>query len=798
MSASRIENTVIKLAVFRPWFAILLCLSIFGLGTHGLSKLEFANDIRVFFSDKNPDKLTLDAFERQFAPNKKAVVAVRVKRGHIFEPHNMAAIATIVDRAWQLPYIRKVEAITNFPDSDADGDFISVHDFVPNPYDSDAQTLLELKARAQDRIEIRDSIINDRADMTLISIVYVDEALFPQMTLEEISQSLYALVDQADAEFANLEFYVSGSVALNAAFVDASVGDMSTLVPLALVALFTVLYLALANLSAVLLIGLAMLGSAMAGLSWLALNGLALNVGTAMTPLVILCICAASAIHFLTTVLRHRVQTSQTGLLRRRMWVIAALRENFWAISFSIATTALGFAAMNFSVSPPYQQLGSAVAIGLIFSWLLVIFVLPALISLGALRGRLRKTPLQRLCELLSPNLFKHGPAAAVVLALLSAASLAGLAKLVVADDFLTYFDQSHRFRRDSDVIEQNLTGMRIVSFALNTDADGGVYDPAFLREADAFLSWLRQQPEVTSVKSVIDTLKRLNLNMHGDDPAFDRLPDSSEQAAQFMFLYEMSLTNGDDLSEQITLDQSAMQFTVLLRDLDTAQVREFSASTEAWLAKNTLHISTAPTGVLSVFANITLRDSLAMMGGTLLALVLISICMMVALGDMKIGLISLIPNLVPALVGFAIWGLTVGDLTLASSVVVCITFGIVVDDTIHFLMGYQRLRKAGLSANAAAQSNLRTVGAGLIATTLALVAGFVVMSASSFAVNADLGAMTAITLVVALLADLILLPTILRCFDRGSAQCELQPDSVESVLTGNVTTDGMSIRESI
>jgi len=167
------------------------------------------------------------------------------------------------------------------------------------------------------------------------------------------------------------------------------------------------------------------------------------------------------------------------------------------------------------------------------------------------------------------------------------------------------------------------------------------------------------------------------------------------------------------------------------------------------------------------MFSHIGQRNIKSMLLGTTLALILISIILIFALRSLKIGLLSLVPNLVPAALAFGAWGIAVGQVGLALSVVTGMTLGIVVDDTVHFMSKYLRARREkGLDAQDAVRYAFDTVGLALVATSVVLIAGFLVLTYSAFTLNSDMAFMTAVTIVFALLADFLLLPPLLMALD--------------------------------
>jgi predicted RND superfamily exporter protein len=264
--------------------------------------------------------------------------------------------------------------------------------------------------------------------------------------------------------------------------------------------------------------------------------------------------------------------------------------------------------------------------------------------------------------------------------------------------------------------------------------------------------------------------MKRLNRTMHGDEQGFYRIPERQDLAAQYLLLYELSLPYGLDLNDQININKSATRMTVTLKDANTSELRATDERAQAWLATNAPEtMRTQGSGLSMVWAHLSARNIKSMLVASCGALVLISALLIVAFRSLTLGLVSLIPNLAPAAMGFGIWGLTVGNVGLGLSVIVSMTLGIVVDDTIHFLSTYLHARREdGRTPPEAIRHAFDTVGTAMLITTGALVAGFLVLTLSDYRMSAHTGLMSAITVSLALVMDVFFLPALLLRVDRG------------------------------
>jgi predicted RND superfamily exporter protein len=203
---------------------------------------------------------------------------------------------------------------------------------------------------------------------------------------------------------------------------------------------------------------------------------------------------------------------------------------------------------------------------------------------------------------------------------------------------------------------------------------------------------------------------------------------------------------------------------TVTMKNVTAKELREMDEKAREWLKANAPErMFTYGSGLSIIWAHLSGRNINSMLGASFGALVLISGILILALRSFRLGLVSLIPNLTPALMAFGIWGILVGQVGLGLSVIAAMTLGIVVDDTIHFLSKYLRARRENnMTPSSAVQYSFNTVGTAMWITTVVLVAGFMVLSLSGYKMNSHMALMTAITITLALAMDFLFLPTLL------------------------------------
>ena len=381
----------------------------------------------------------------------------------------------------------------------------------------------------------------------------------------------------------------------------------------------------------------------------------------------------------------------------------------------------------------------------------------------------------------------------------------AGISQIKLEDDFLRYFDESFETRQATDLYETELGGLNVLEYSVETGVENGINSVTYLQKLDALSAFLRDQPEISHIRSLSDTIKRLNMNMNGDDPAYYRIPDTDEEASQFLFLYELSLGYGMDLTDQINVDRSSTRISAFVGYATTRQLLALDDKIQGWFDSNAPELKSPVTGQSHVYTMISARDVPSMLQGTTLALIFISFVIFLVLRNLKLGIVSLVPNLLPALMGFGLWGYMVGNVTLAVSIVVAMTLGIVVDDTVHFMLKYANARKRGDSAEDSVRYAFKSVGMALTVTSLGLVVGFAILGQSGFAVNRDMAQLTAITLAFALFVDFLFLPPLLIFLDRmKQMKISATPAALAALLStgilaatllpaGNARADDMS-----
>lgn len=453
----------------------------------------------------------------------------------------------------------------------------------------------------------------------------------------------------------------------------------------------------------------------------------------------------------------HIIEAMLAGMrqgMGRREAAIHSLRLNVWPVFLTSITTAIGFLSLNFSDMPPFRVMGNIVAFGSLIAFAHSVTLLPAFLSLMPMRVRPERAGKTDLFERFGRFIVSRRLVVLCSFGVVVVALMAGISRIELNDNHLELLSESYEFRRSTDFISENFTGLEPFEYPLGTGQENSITDAEYLKQVDAFAEWYRAQPEVAHVFSIADIMKRLNKNLNGDDPAFYSIPDDSDLAAQYLLLYEFSLPVGLDLNNLVDVERSATRVTVVLKALSSREKIALDERASDWLRQNAPSLETSTTGVAIVGAHSIQRNIEKMLVGIIIAMAVVSLLLIFTFRSLRFGLISLIPNFVPAAMAMGLWGYAVGELGVSASVVTAIAFGIIVDDTIHFLTKYLRARKSGEPLPESVQTAFGSVGKALLATTIVFALGFMVFGASGMANNQALGLLARTTVIIALLAD--------------------------------------------
>ncbi|MEE2662552.1 MAG: MMPL family transporter [Myxococcota bacterium] len=688
------------------------------------------------------------------------VYVVAVECPAIFEPGCLREIETVAAAISRLDGVQSVTSLlsaTSFG-YDAAEDWIEVRDFIEE-IPSDPDELAALRKQALADPVYRRTLISPDARTCAIE-VRLDEMTDAAMIASNLDRRIESILSARERAGVAASFRISGRPHFKMHVYRGMVRDLGILIPLAIVAIGAVLAAFHGNRRGVLL----PLANGLLAVLWT--FGAMAALGRPLSLLTVLIgptLLAVGSVHGLHVVARYDEEVAGAGTAREaaERTLAALLRP----LAIAASTTALGFAALLVSDVPAVTELGAFSVLGMGAIALLAVAGVPAALARMPLRsGRPRLARalsrwLERALLAVSRAIARHVGLGLASFGCAAIVAVLALPRIEIDTDYLSYFDPDAPVRRDFDAINRALSGAVPLYVIVDTEGPAALRDPAMLRALEALQQRVERVEGVGRALSFLDPLRVLNRAFHEDDPAQERIPDTRGEIAELLFMIPKA-----DLGRYATLDHARANVVARVGEVGSAAVLRVAGEIEAAATAVPL-----PEGVrVSVTGNALLlarsADGVARTQPLSVALAALGIFGFVALGlrSPRLGALAMVPNLVPVLFFFGLLGLGAAPLSLPTSLIGAVALGIAIDDTVHLLVRYRDERIAGCDPEQAVSACLRSVGRPVAITSLMLSAAFGTIALSEFATLREFGVLTAVTMGLCLITDLVLLPALL------------------------------------
>ena len=723
----------------------------------GAKDAQFSANQRDFFKANDTNLGNLIQIEEDYTSDKNVMVLVEPHNRNVFTPDTLKAIQQLTEFGWSIPYSQRVESLSNHLYTRVDGDDLLVEFLVEDVDALTPQELLVRKRYATAKVGVRDYLITQQGDLSLVSVILNFPEADSGQAAVEVVQYVRDYVNEMEAQYPDIDFRVVGGVAVETSLPAIIEEDGRTIFPFALILVFAFLIFTLRDFIGNIACIVTALLAIMAGMGAVLWTGVKVSPILVNTPAIIVIIAMADCIHLMV----NYAQGLARGLDKKAA-LEKSIEVNFSPIIFTSLTTAVSFFALNFSESPPFAHMGTAAGVGILYAMLASLSFLPALVYYlpSKAKGVTKLPNMGGLIRFYQPHANKI--IVGFVLVMVTLASFIPLNRL--DDNFVEFFDEDLEVRRDMDFMIERISGSVVVNISIPATENGGIYDPLYLNLLQDLDDRLQENPQLRFTTSLLEVMKTLNKNLHEDDPDWYRIPESRELASQYLLMYEMSLPFGQDLNNLINFDRSETRVIAVYDQLSDKELIDLEHQIQHWLDQHQFDTKHATIGSANLaFAHMQYTNVNNLSKGFVVALILPYTTSSDLFRSWSLGLISMVPNLFPAAMAFGVWALISGKIGFGMSVGITITLGIVVDDTIHFLAKYKYAREQlHLNNHDAVQYAMDTVGVAMLLTTAMMSIAFTSLLFSDFIPNQDLGLITIITIVCAVLVDLILLPILL------------------------------------
>lgn len=740
----------------RLFVGLLIVLLVAATGVLVQRGIVFDYSLENFLPADDPTIQTWRDFADRYEPD-DLIIVVGTDVDNVFDGETLGLIRTWTEALAAIDGVEEVISPINYASLRAEGGSISVQPIIGSKFTAHPDSLAAYRAAMLADEGAVGFVINPEANAVAL-FVKVDPELNNYDARQIILGHIYYVLETRGGQY---EFHYSGFPYIRNAYVNLLRLETVRYVFLSsLVVLLALLWLFRSVRGVVLPLVTVYLGVAVTVAIQMLFRA-PIDVLSSTIAAIILVVGVADSIHLLVKYFNGLSE----GLSKRE--AVRKMVVRLGAATFMTSlTTAIGFGTLATSAVVPMKRFGLFTAVGVLITFVISLVLITVVLlwtpepktkqieRLG--RGRLDGW-LRRL------DGFVERRARAIVFAAfaLTAVSVVAATQLRIN----TYINDEMGPKTDVYQhlvwFESRLTTPWQFEVLLTGEPDT-FKDPARLHQAEAVANYLEARPEIRRVVTVTDLLARLNQALHGDSTIYHRIPDEPDLAAQQLFLLE--LTDPDLLHRFVDFDYGEVRVAALMNDIGSARMKEFRADLDTFLAE-TLDddLSTTQSGTITLAASLSdyLVESLLL--SIALAFLFISFLMAALFRSAKLVLISLIPNVIPLIMVAGVMGVFGIDVSPGTAVIFSIAFGIAVDDTIHMLARLRQEMAAGLNLRDAIRMSILGTGKAVILTSLVLLGGFGALMTSRFEGTANLGALVSLTVVLALLADLLLLPALLH-----------------------------------
>ncbi len=710
----------------------------------------------------------VDAYRRavrDFGDDQLFVIAMET--GGIFRRENLAALRRVGDAVSRLEGVRSVGSLARVSSFrfDREAGWIEVRPFLEEIPEDPAE-LARLRERALANPVYRRNLVSEDGRTAALN-VSLREMTDRELIRADLDGRIGAIL--AAESTPERRFHVSGRPHIKSRMYRTMTRDLAVLIPTGVAVLAGVLAFATGTLRGVLLplgnVGIAVLFT----FASMALVGRPLTVLSVLLAPTLVAVGSVYGVHVLN---RYDEDVAAGGT--RPEIVLRCMRHMIVPVLISGTATVVGYGSLLWTDVPAVSEIGAFSVLGVASVTALSLTGLPALLVLLPLRrvsrpgarpdARLRLAAaigaaLDRGLARLAGVTCRRATGICVAWGLVAAIAAAAVPRVVVDTDYLSFFDPESPVRRDFEAVGRLLAGAVPLYVVVEGGEPGRLRDPRTLRRLEALQAQLDAIPGVSRTFSFLEPLRLLHRAVSGDDPAAERIPETREGVAELLFMIPKH-----DLARFATLDQSAANLVVRTGEVGSAAMRRLTARIEAALAAGGV-----PEGMRAhVTGNAVLldraADGVARSQVTTVGFAALVMFLLLALGlrSARLGLVAMIPNSVPILVFFGTLGLGAAPLSLPTSLIANAALGITIDDTAHYLVRYRAERRAGRAPEQAILRCTQAVGRPVALASAMLVLGFASVAASEFATLRQFGVLSAWTLAVCFVGDLLLLPALL------------------------------------
>ncbi len=755
--------------VNHPVISVIFLIIAIALLMPKVNTLELNSDMEQFLPVGDPQTAYYEHFFKDtFGSDVLSIVVVKPKTGKVFTHETLTLIETLSEEFESIDTVIRVSSLTTVHQIKGEGDSVNTEMLITDiPEDPDE--LRRIREDALKNDQFLGYIISADARVAAINI-YTEKPENEKAFEKKFVDQVTAIIDKHGRE--DTVMYQVGGPRGTATFLDYIEKDQKTVNIATLVVIVIFLFLAYRTPIAVLLPLLTTGLSTAATFGFLSLMNYPITPYIALVPGLLLVIGSTEDMHFLSCYF-HQLRDG----LDKKSAIMSSAQQSALPITLTSLTTIVGFSTLALNETNIIRQFGIGMAFGLFANYIATIITIPAVLRLFKVPkavaatgkdgspGRQRLN-LERLLDWIVRVNRDHAAVIAWITGLLIILALFGFLRVSVDNDYLGFFKENSPIRKDLEKLNQDLSGLNVINVIFSTEDDGDILEPEVLKQIDGLQQFMKQLGTFGKTVSLADHIKLMHREMNEGREEMRRIPDSRPAIAQYLLLMDY-----DTLAEYVDSERRNARVLVLHNMSGSRELVREMDKVRSYIDKNIRgygkdgkirDLSITFTGLDYLMKNSTDAIVKGQVNSLGIALVVIFILMSIVFFSVKGGLIAIISNTIPILINFGIMGWFGIALNTSTCMVALVALGIAIDDTIHFMMRYQRELRLTNDQKQAMANAIKTEGEPVMFTSVALSLGFFTIILSNFVPSIQFGYLSGLVMIYALLTDIFVNPVIL------------------------------------
>ncbi|TVR77730.1 MAG: hypothetical protein EA412_10255 [Chitinophagaceae bacterium] len=743
----------------RKWIVFIYLLISVVAGFYAL-RINVVYDFEAFFPSTDTDYAFYRDFREQFEPDDNVLFVAFNREEGLYNQEFLQETKLITEELKTLPHVLSV---------------ISLHTIqrpLQTPLGLTSISALNIdrpERYSSDSLKIAgDPIVNGKLiseDATTLNIVLETEQFLTQEQAENLNDSLFALLEK---KAPHLKWHVAGRANIQTVFVRKQLEEMQKYILISAVIVLLALYLIFRSIRLTIIAFTSVIIALVIFMGILGFFRVPLDFMSTLFPIIMLIVGMSDMVHILSAYTDGVYKGDDRKVIVKRI-----LKEIGTALLLTSITTSIGFLSLQSSQIEPIRNFGLLAALGVFIAFLVTItFSTSCLLLLNDKKMKSRWRLIRRL-EALALRVngisISHEKKILGVGLILLLIGFYGISTISTDARLKSDLPANERITDDFEFYEEKLGGFRPLELALIPAEGKKTDDYRTALEIEKVTRYLRAHPDFSGIISPVDIYKSLHRAHNGDRNSFFHLPGDENTFERYK---RLAANFPKGLGVVQTKDRDIARLSGKMEDVGSYKAKELMQQFDNWFNENIdielLSYRFTGNGVLFDNNNQYLIKSL--LSGLGLAFLVVSVLMAFLFRSFKMVLISLIPNVFPLILTAAFMGFAGVVLDAPTSIIFAIAFGIAVDDTIHFLSRFKLNLASGMPVHRAVQNMMRVTGKAVGLTTIILFMGFMVLTTSDYDSTFKVGLLISITLAIAFIADLFIVPVLLRKFIKDKS----------------------------